>query len=71
MSDFHDWEGVLSTPGFRKALLAYGRADGQIKPKGRLPSDDLEYMASEAIRSGAEEFSLEDAQGDRGSTYVH
>lgn len=33
MSDFHDWEGVLSTPGFRKALLAYGRANGEIKPK--------------------------------------
>jgi hypothetical protein len=71
MSDFHDWEGVLGAPGFRKALLAYGRANGVIKPKGRLPTDDLEYMASEAIRSGAEEFSLEDAQGDRGSTYVH
>ena len=71
MSDFHDWEGVLSAPGFRKALLAYSRSNGDIKPKGRLPTDDLEYMASEAIRSGAEEFSLEDKLGDRGSTYVH
>ena len=71
MSDFHDWEGVLSTPGFRKALLAYGRANGEIKPKGRLPKDDLEYMASAAIRDGDEEFALEDRQADRGSTYVH
>jgi len=71
MSDFHDWEGVLGTPGFRKALLAYGRANGEIKPKGRLPKDDLEYMASAAIRSGDEEFALEDRQADRGSTYVH
>ena len=71
MSDFHDWEGVLDTPGFRKALLAYGRTDGQIKPKGRLPKDDLEYMASAAIRDGDEEFALEDRQADRGSTYVH
>lgn len=71
MSDFHDWEGVLGTPGFRKALLAYGRADGQIKPKGRLPKDDLEYMASAAIRDGDEQFALEDRQADRGSTYVH
>jgi len=71
MSDFHDWEGVLGTPGFRAALLAYGRANGEIKPKGRLPKDDLEYMASAAIRSGDEEFALEDRQADRGSTYVH
>ena len=71
MSDFHDWEGVLGTPGFRAALLAYGRANGEIKPKGRLPKDDLEYMASAAIRSGEEEFALEDRQADRGSTYVH
>lgn len=71
MSDFHDWEGVLGTPGFRKALLAYGRANGDIKPKGRLPKDDLEYMASAAIRDGDEEFALEDRQADRGSTYVH
>jgi hypothetical protein len=33
MSDFHDWEGVLGTPGFRAALLAYGRANGEIKSK--------------------------------------
>jgi len=71
MSDFHDWEGVLGTPGFRAALLAYGRANGEIKPKGRLPKDDLEYMASAAIRSGDEEFALEDRQADRGRTYVH
>ena len=71
MSDFHDWEGVLGTPGFRKALLAYGRANGDIKPKGRLPKDDLEYMASAAIRDGDEEFALEDRHADRGSTYVH
>ena len=71
MSDFHDWEGVLGTPGFRKALLAYGRANGEIKPKGRLPTDDLEYMASAAIRDGDEQFALEDRQADRGSTYVH
>ena len=71
MSDFHDWDGVLGTPGFRKALLAYGRADGQIKPKGRLPKVDLEYMASAAIRDGDEQFALEDRHADRGSTYVH
>jgi hypothetical protein len=71
MSDFHDWEGVLGTQGFRAALLAYGRANGEIKPNGRLPKDDLEYMASAAIRSGDEEFALEDRQADRGSTYVH
>ena len=71
MSDFHNWEGVLGTPGFRAALLAYGRANGEIKTKGRLPKDDLDYMASAAIRSGDEEFALEDRQADRGSTYVH
>ena len=71
MSDFHDWEGVLGTPGFRKALLVYGRANGDIKPKGKLPKDDLEYMASAAIRDGDEEFALEDRHADRGSTYVH
>ena len=67
MSDFHDWESVLGTPGFRAALLAYGRANGEIKPKGRLPKDDLEYMASAAIRSGDEEFALEDRPTSTGS----
>lgn len=71
MSDFHDWEGVLGTPGFRAALLAYGRANGEIKPKGRLPKDDLEYMASAAIRSGEVEFCLETASKGRGSVHVH
>jgi len=71
MFDFHDWEGVLGTPGFRAALLAYGRANGHIKPKGRLPTADLEDMASCAIRSTKPEFCLEDKNADMGSVRVH
>ena len=71
MSDFHDWEGVLGTPGFRAALLAYGRARGDIGPKGKLPQEDLKYLAAAAIRSGEVEFSLETASKGRGSVHVH
>jgi len=28
MSDIHDWEGAMGAPGFKEALLAYGRAEG-------------------------------------------
>jgi hypothetical protein len=72
MSDIHDWAGAMGAPGFREALLAYGRANGRIKPKGRLPKDEdeLKLVAGEAIESGDTEFSLEDADGERGSTEV-
>jgi hypothetical protein len=71
MPDFSDWDSTISTPGFRKALLAYGRANRGIKPKGRLPTADLEDMASCAIRSTKPEFSLEDRNADMGSVRVH
>lgn len=71
MFNFSDWDGAIGAPGFRKALLAYGRANGAIKPKGRLPSVDLEYMASDAIRSNKPEFYLEDRNADMGSVRVY
>jgi hypothetical protein len=72
MSDIHDWKSAIEAPGFRKALLAYGLADGQIEEGEGLPEDerDLRFMAAEAIEAGDNEFSLEDAEGERGSTDV-
>ncbi len=72
MSDIHDWKGAIEAPGFREALLAYGLADGQIEQGEGLPEDerDLRFMAAEAIEAGDTEFSLEDAEGERGSTDV-
>lgn len=72
MSDIHDWEGAIKAPGFREALLAYGLAEGQIEAGEGLPEDEdeLKYMAAEAIESGETEFSLEDPDGERGSTDV-
>jgi hypothetical protein len=72
MSDIHDWKSAIETPGFREALLAYGLADGQIEEGEGLPEDerDLRFMAAEAIEAGGTEFSLEDAEGERGSTDV-
>jgi hypothetical protein len=71
MTDFHhDWEAVLRLPGFRKALLEYARSEGSIKANGRLPTTDLDDMASAAIRSRPAEFSLEGRLADMGSIYV-
>lgn len=70
MSDIHDWEGAIGAPGFREALLAYGRAEGLIKVGMGLPKDELKELAAQAIESGDTEFSLEDAEGERGSTDV-
>ena len=72
MSDIHDWEGAIKAPGFREALLAYGLAEGQIEAGEGLPEveDELKCMAAEAIEAGDTEFSLEDAEGERGSTDV-
>jgi hypothetical protein len=72
MSDIHDWKSAIQAPGFREALLAYGLADGQIEEGEGLPQDerDLRFMAAEAIEAGGAEFSLEDAEGERGSTDV-
>jgi hypothetical protein len=72
MSDIHDWEGAIKAPGFREALLVYGLAEGQVEAGEGLPEveDELKYMAAEAIEAGDVEFSLEDAEGERGSTDV-
>ncbi len=72
MSDIHDWEGAIKASGFREALLAYGLAEGQIEAGDGLPEDEdeVKYMAAEAIEAGYTEFSLEDAEGERGSTDV-
>ena len=72
MSDIHDWKGAIKAPGFREALLAYGLAEGQIEEGEGLPEDerDLRSMAAEAIEAGGTEFTLEDAEGERGSTDV-
>lgn len=72
MSDIHDWDGAIKATGFREALLAYGLADGQIEAGEGLPEDEdeLKYMAAEAIEAGDTEFSLEDTEGERGSTDV-
>ena len=70
MSDIHDWEGAIEAPGFREALRAYGRAEGLIKVGRGLPKDELKELAAQAIESGDTEFSLEDAEGERGSTDV-
>jgi len=72
MSDIHDWESAIKAPGFREALLAYSLAEGQIEEGEGLPEDvdELKYMAAEAIEAGDTEFSLEDAEGERGSTDV-
>jgi hypothetical protein len=72
MSDIHDWEGAINARGFREVLMAYGRAEGQIKEGEGLPDDEdeLKYMAAEAIESGETEFSLEDPDGERGSTDI-
>jgi len=72
MSNIHDWKGAIEAPGFREALLAYGLADGQIEEGEGMPKDerDLRFMAAEAIEAGDIEFSLEDAEGERGSTDV-
>jgi hypothetical protein len=70
MSDIHDWEGANKAPGFREALLAYGLAEGHVEAGEGLPEveDELKYMAAEAIEAGDVEFSLEDTEGERGST---
>lgn len=62
----------MGAPGFREALLAYGLAESQIEEGEGLPEDEdeLKYMAAEAIEAGDTEFSLEDADGERGSTDV-
>lgn len=72
MSDIHDWAGAINAPGVREALLAYGRAEGQIEDGEGLQDDEdeLKYMAAEAIEAGDVEFSLEDGEGERGSTDV-
>lgn len=72
MSDIHDWAGAINAPGFREALLAYSRAEGQIEDGEGLQDDEdeLKYMAAEAIEAGDVEFSLEDTEGERGSTDV-
>lgn len=72
MSDIHDWDGAIKAPGFREALLAYGLAERQNEAGDGLPEDEdeLKYMAAEAIEAGDTEFSLEDAEGERGSTDV-
>jgi hypothetical protein len=72
MSDIHDWKSAIEAPGFREALLAYGLAEEQIEEGEGLPDDEdeLKYMAAEAIEAGDTEFSLEDAEGERGSTDV-
>jgi hypothetical protein len=72
MSDIHDWKSAIEAPGFREALMAYGLADGQIEEGEGLPEveRDLRFMAAEAIEAGDIEFSLEDAEGERGSTDV-
>jgi hypothetical protein len=72
MSDIHDWDGAIKAPGFREALLAYGLAESQIGEGEGLPEDEdeLKYMAAEAIEAGDTEFSLEDTEGERGSTDV-
>jgi hypothetical protein len=71
-SQNHDWEGEIGAPGFKEALLAYGRAEGVIKARRGLPKDEdeLKELAAQAIESGDTEFSLEDAEGERGSTDV-
>lgn len=71
MSVFHEWDDAIGAAGFRDALLAYGRARGDIGPKGKLPRDDLKHLAAAAIRSGVVEFSLETASKGRGSVRVH
>jgi hypothetical protein len=72
MSDIHDWEGAMGAPGFRAALLAYGRAEGFIKSGRGLPrdEDELKVLVAQAIESGDTGFSLEDTEGERGSTDV-
>jgi hypothetical protein len=72
MSDIHDWDRAIKATGFRDALLAYGLAEGQVEAGEGLPEDEdeLKYMAAEAIEAGNTEFSLEDAEGERGSTDV-
>lgn len=72
MSDIHDWEGAIKAAGFNEALLAYGVAEGQIEAGEGLPEDEdeLKHMAAEAIEAGDTEFSLEDTEGERGSTDV-
>ena len=71
MSVFHEWDNAIGAAGFRDALLAYGRARGDIGPAGKLPKDDLKHLAEAAIRSGEVEFSLETASKGRGSVHVH
>jgi len=71
MAAFHEWDNAIGAAGFRDALLAYGRARGDIGPAGKLPRDDLKHLAEAAIRSGEVEFSLETASRGRGSVNVH
>lgn len=72
MSDIHDWKSAIGAAVLREALLAYGLAEGQIEEGEGLPDDeqDLRFMAAEAIEAGGTEFSLEDAEGERGTTDV-
>ena len=71
MSVFHEWDNAIGAAGFRDALLAYGRAQGDIGTNAKLPKDDLKHLAAAAIRSGDVEFSLETASKGRGSVHVH
>ena len=71
MSAFREWDNAIGAAGFRDALLAYGRAQGDIGPKAKLPKDDIKHLAAAAIRSGDVEFSLETAFKGRGSVEVH
>jgi hypothetical protein len=72
MSDIQDCEGAIGAAGFKEPLLAYGRAEGVIKARRGLPKDEdeLKELAAQAIESGDTEFSLEDVEGERGSTDV-
>jgi hypothetical protein len=72
MSGIQDWEGAIGAAGFKEPLLTYGRAEGVIKARRGLPKDEdeLKELAAQAIESGDTEFSLEDVEGERGSTGV-
>jgi len=71
MSNFSNWRGAIRTPGFRKELLAYARVKRGVKPRGRLPTVDLEDIASCAIQSTKPEFCLEDKDADMGSVRIY
>ena len=72
MSAIHDWDAAITAPGFREAVLAYAITEQLAEAEDGLPEDEDEVksMAAEAIESGVTEFSLEDDEGERGSTDV-